>query len=265
MGRPCAPVEMPARARCTSDVGYVIWSSSAGSRCVHPVPCRLRSSIAVPRMCGCRNSWRSSRDRFAGIRRSVARRRVDRATMPATPAQMGVGKFYWKAKRQSILMLLSSGSVARPSVFDVRPTPSIARSVRRRILRSRSRSFKAQSQDNLSFERAIDRIDEKAKVNGSQLLEVPGRPNRDRPRCRVRPLDEGRHPQTARRSPRITRVVFNKPLKAVRLIRNDAMHFDPDRIDEQELTKLRQFCKLLDQIQWGAKLGKYLTPQVSKR
>jgi len=43
--------------------------------------------------------------------------------------------------------------------------------------------------------------------------------------------------------------VFNKSLNEVRLIRNDVMHFDPDGISEDQLTKLRQFSKLLEQIQ----------------
>lgn len=47
----------------------------------------------------------------------------------------------------------------------------------------------------------------------------------------------------------LDRVVFNKSLNEVRLIRNDVMHFDPDGISDDQLRKLRQFSKLLDQIQ----------------
>ena len=46
----------------------------------------------------------------------------------------------------------------------------------------------------------------------------------------------------------LDRVVFNKSLNEVRLIRNDVMHFDPDGISDDQLCKLRQFSKLLDQI-----------------
>jgi len=46
----------------------------------------------------------------------------------------------------------------------------------------------------------------------------------------------------------IEREVFCKSLDAVRKIRNDVMHFDPDGIEPEELQKLRQFTRFMRQL-----------------
>jgi hypothetical protein len=47
----------------------------------------------------------------------------------------------------------------------------------------------------------------------------------------------------------IDRVMFIKDLDAVRLIRNDVMHFDPDPLPEPDLVTLRKFSKFLQALQ----------------
>jgi hypothetical protein len=44
---------------------------------------------------------------------------------------------------------------------------------------------------------------------------------------------------------RVDRGVFHRELDEVRKIRNDVMHFDPDPITSEQLSKLRGFAKLL--------------------
>ena len=46
----------------------------------------------------------------------------------------------------------------------------------------------------------------------------------------------------------IDRGVFIKQLDNVRLIRNDVMHFDPDGIADQDLDRLRDFVRLLQNL-----------------
>lgn len=47
----------------------------------------------------------------------------------------------------------------------------------------------------------------------------------------------------------IDRVIFIKDLDAVRVIRNDVMHFDPDPLPEANLLTLRRFAKFLQSLQ----------------
>lgn len=44
----------------------------------------------------------------------------------------------------------------------------------------------------------------------------------------------------------LDRVLFSKTLNDVRLVRNDVMHFDPDGVAAEDLTKLRQFSSFLE-------------------
>jgi hypothetical protein len=46
----------------------------------------------------------------------------------------------------------------------------------------------------------------------------------------------------------IDRGVFIKQLDNVRLIRNDVMQFDPDGIADQDLDRLRDFVRLLQNL-----------------
>lgn len=48
---------------------------------------------------------------------------------------------------------------------------------------------------------------------------------------------------------RLDRDTFVSQLDEIRGIRNDVMHFDPDGIDEVEMTKMREFANLLRQVQ----------------
>jgi hypothetical protein len=47
----------------------------------------------------------------------------------------------------------------------------------------------------------------------------------------------------------IDRTIFIKDLDAVREIRNDVMHFDPDPLPENDLRTLRKFVKFLQALQ----------------
>lgn len=51
----------------------------------------------------------------------------------------------------------------------------------------------------------------------------------------------------------IDRGIFIEKLEDIRQIRNDVMHFDADNVAEQDVTKLREFVRLLQNLaRYGA-------------
>lgn len=47
---------------------------------------------------------------------------------------------------------------------------------------------------------------------------------------------------------RLDRAVFCEDLDAVRKVRNDVMHFDPDGIDDNQLARLRRFSQFIEEV-----------------